>query len=373
MKRKLLAVAVSLTMALTMAACGSTEEVPVGNMDVSTSVENSEASISGDATITPTPAPTVEPTMQPTEAPHEHNYVATIIEESTCTKSGTTKYTCECGDTYEEHPNMLEHQINENEWIYNNDATYEANGTEYASCLICGNVVSVREAEGTKLVAPTPEPTPIPEGLDTSIGDNLSFDGTITSPNGATLNKLASFNEAGLYNPKMEFVDNYEWLGYYNNNDPNDLQALAIKDGWYDNMDAMCYALWGTNDRSQMGETYFYWNDLISFKYGAYGGVGDFELERHPELGYYTMSINFDMSQNVVKFTPEDHRSVLLSLCAMISSTPIELEDAIYRDSFAKGDPFIAEENNWSTIGDCEVQWAGNTYGSWSYRIRPIQ
>lgn len=42
--------------------------------------------------------PTTEPTPTPTPA-HEHSYTSVVVNP-TCTEKGYTKYTCECGDTY---------------------------------------------------------------------------------------------------------------------------------------------------------------------------------------------------------------------------------------------------------------------------------
>lgn len=42
---------------------------------------------------------------------HEHNYVSSVTKEATCTKTGTTTYTCECGKSYTEEIPVLEHDV----------------------------------------------------------------------------------------------------------------------------------------------------------------------------------------------------------------------------------------------------------------------
>ena len=33
---------------------------------------------------------------------HTHDYAVTVLQEATCVQEGIYRYTCECGDTYEE-------------------------------------------------------------------------------------------------------------------------------------------------------------------------------------------------------------------------------------------------------------------------------
>ena len=143
---------------------------------------------------TPTEAPTSTPTETPTttEAPHEHTYTESITKEATCTEAGEKAFTCECGDTYTEQIEASGHSyevvadsaINATceadgkeadtkcsacadvvsgavipatghsyvDYVYNNDATYEADGTETATC-VCG-LTDTRTASGTKLELP---------------------------------------------------------------------------------------------------------------------------------------------------------------------------------------------------------------------------
>ena len=88
-----------------------------------------------------------ETTPEPTEAPHEHNYAEEITVEATCETDGVKTFTCECGDSYTEAIAATGHVFN---YVYNEDATYLADGTETATCENCDET-DTRTAEGTML------------------------------------------------------------------------------------------------------------------------------------------------------------------------------------------------------------------------------
>lgn len=82
-----------------------------------------------------------------TEA-HEHSYKEAVTTAATCTEEGVKTYTCECGDTYTEAIPATGHSFTN--YVYNEDATYEADGTETAKCDNCDET-DTRTAEGTQL------------------------------------------------------------------------------------------------------------------------------------------------------------------------------------------------------------------------------
>ena len=98
---------------------------------------NGENTAGGNAKTTP----------EPTEAPHEHAYTEEITVEATCETDGEKTFTCECGDSYTEVIAATGHVFN---YVYNEDATYLADGTETATCENC-DVTDTRIAEGTML------------------------------------------------------------------------------------------------------------------------------------------------------------------------------------------------------------------------------
>ena len=87
-----------------------------------------------------------------TKLEHVHSYTPYVSSYPTCTAEGVMTSTCECGDSYTEPINATGHSFGE--YVYNNDATYEADGTETATCSVCG-AKDTRTAAGTKLVQET--------------------------------------------------------------------------------------------------------------------------------------------------------------------------------------------------------------------------
>lgn len=79
---------------------------------------------------------------------HEHKYVEEIIKEAECEKEGLIKYTCRCGDSYEETIPAKGHEFGE--YIYDDNATFIKDGTETAKCVNCGTK-DTRTADGTQL------------------------------------------------------------------------------------------------------------------------------------------------------------------------------------------------------------------------------
>lgn len=107
------------------------------------------------ATEKPTEKPTEPATQKPTEKvtepatqAHTHNYTATVTKQPTCTAEGVKTFRCSCGDSYTEAISAAGHVFGA--YVYNNDATEAADGTETAACTICG-AKDTRTAAGTKI------------------------------------------------------------------------------------------------------------------------------------------------------------------------------------------------------------------------------
>lgn len=181
---------------LMMVACGGKQEVSNTPTNTPSAIETptptpTEAPTSTEAptpTETPTPTPTEKPT--PTPEPHTHSYTASVTKEATCTGKGIKTFSCECGDSYTETIKATGHKYevvadskvfatctnngkesdtkcsvcgdviagavipkishSYGEYVYNNDATYEADGTETAICGNCGNK-DIRTVAGTRI------------------------------------------------------------------------------------------------------------------------------------------------------------------------------------------------------------------------------
>ena len=79
---------------------------------------------------------------------HVHSY-SIDIESPNCVSRGYTAHTCSCGDYYEDnYVDALGHSFAN--YVYNNDATTEADGTETAKCDRCDET-DTRVKVGTKL------------------------------------------------------------------------------------------------------------------------------------------------------------------------------------------------------------------------------
>ncbi len=95
----------------------------------------------------PTEHPAQKPTEPATQA-HAHSYTATVTKQPTCTAEGVKTFRCSCGDSYTETISAAGHIFGA--YVYNNDATEAADGTETAACTICG-AKDTRTAAGTKI------------------------------------------------------------------------------------------------------------------------------------------------------------------------------------------------------------------------------
>lgn len=87
-----------------------------------------------------------------TKIAHVHNYTAVITKAATCAEEGVKTYTCSCGSSYTEAVPVIAHSFGD--YIYNDDATTEKDGTKTATCSVCGATDTVT-AEGTKKTLPS--------------------------------------------------------------------------------------------------------------------------------------------------------------------------------------------------------------------------
>ena len=71
---------------------------------------------------------------------HEHSYSEEVIE-ATCTEGGYTKYTCECGDTYND--NVVEAKGHSyGDWTVVKEATEDEEGLKEKLCSVCNDKVT---------------------------------------------------------------------------------------------------------------------------------------------------------------------------------------------------------------------------------------
>lgn len=102
------------------------------------------------------------------EIGHTHTHIESIITPATCTEPGVVKYTCECGDSYEEDIPVLGHKGVVTKGSV--EPTCTVSGcTEEISCSVCGEVLeksAIIEATGhTEVREGYKEPTCTENGL----------------------------------------------------------------------------------------------------------------------------------------------------------------------------------------------------------------
>ena len=178
-----------------------------------TTVAQTETTVVATTTVAPTTteAPTTTVAPVTTEAPHSHNYTSTVTKTATCTEEGIVTYACSCGSSYTESVPTLSHSFGE--YVYNNDATTENDGTKTATCSVCGTSDTI-VAEGTKVEGTTYPPLPTescPYPVNTIIDNG---DGTYSM----------YYVDTGLTMDKYGISD-----GFVGNNAGNDFQTFCNK------------------------------------------------------------------------------------------------------------------------------------------------
>lgn len=138
-------------------SCGDsyTETIPAAGHVFGAYVYNNNATEAADGTETA--ACTIcgakdTRTAAGTKIAHVHNYTAAVTKAATCAEEGVKTYTCSCGSSYTEAVPVIAHSFGE--YVYNDDATTEKDGTKTAICSICGKTDTVT-AEGTKKTLPS--------------------------------------------------------------------------------------------------------------------------------------------------------------------------------------------------------------------------
>lgn len=185
--------------------------------------------------------------------------------------------------------------------------------------------------------------------VNTTLGNDLAYKESIVSNNGVDIPVLNKFNAAGL-NPDCANNDGMQdWFGYV-----GDTNAPG-----YVNVTACAEAMNELTEALEISGGFLPQQDHISFSFTDVNTeTGDLELRRDFENGYYTIGINYDMSDSESFYPTEDGKDVLTLLCSVVSSTPSELAEFIYEESFVT-EEYMTSETEWVAVGDCLVQWGG--------------
>ena len=204
------------------------------------------------------------------------------------------------------------------------------------------------------------------EEVDTSLGSDLAYVESIVTDSGVEIPVLNKFNEAGL-DPDCAEGDadgDMDWFGYAGDEDAPG----------YANVEACATAMNDLTAALGIDGGFLPQQEHISFSFtDQYASLGDLELRRDFESGYYTIGINYDMSDSEQLYSVEAGKEVLTLLCSIVSSTPAELAEFLYNESFVN-EECLTSETTWVTVGDCQVQWGGyngNELDMLVYRVRP--
>ena len=152
MKKRLIAILLSLVLTITLlSGCSENSESDV-KVDTNVNVETNVNVNTGDIdTGNINTGDIDEGNIDEGDfTKHEHAYTESTTTEATCEADGVKTFTCDCGESYTEAIEAAGHNFAE--YISNSDATYLADGTETATC-VCG-LTDTRTAEGSKLELP---------------------------------------------------------------------------------------------------------------------------------------------------------------------------------------------------------------------------
>lgn len=143
-----------------------------------------------------------------TKIAHVHNYTAAVTKAATCAEEGVKTYTCSCGSSYTEAVPVIAHSFGD--YIYNDDATTEKDGTKTATCSVCGATDTVT-AEGTNKTLPSwyDEHPEIPLNVATGGQRDGSLEAYFTSGSGFDWTAAAQGCDKFGYSSNFEFIGEY--------------------------------------------------------------------------------------------------------------------------------------------------------------------
>ncbi len=263
-----------------------------------------------------------------TETIAQEDNIETIVAESEAAGNGETE------DPIEEQtvnqPNAQPEEQGDND----NQGTKATTATEQETA-----------AELESIGSSSSQP---PDNVDTTLGDDLTYEESIPSNSGVNIPVLNKFNSAGL-NPDCANDDMQDWFGYVGDSDsPGYVNVTVYADAMNELTEAM-----------NITGGFLPQQEYISFSFtDIYASTSDLKLRRDFENGYYTIGINYDMSDSESFYPVEDGKDALTLLCSVISSTPSELSEFLYQESFVVEESMTSEDT-WVAVGDCLVQWGG--------------
>ena len=218
-----------------------------------------------------------------------------------------------------------------------------ASSTSESSTSETSTSVTSTSAEPTTSESSTTPSTPVDNSSSTPstpAGEQITQGSTGTTSLGTTYPIVSEFNKVGLNPDSVSFgsVDGSS----------NDF-AVAFGQGNRAISDVLGYP--STQIAINVTSTY------ISY--------GDAYITRNPEKGYYTFSYTYDLREE--SDGGASSRAAHQVMLGAITSTPVEVENAMYNDCFVN--PTM---DGWVTIGDCQVRFSYADDTCTVYKIKPL-
>ena len=165
---------------------------------------------------------------------HTHEY-AQIVTQPTCTEKGYTTFTCECGDSYVgNQTNALGHIFNNSDYVSDNNATYEANGTKTAVCSRdnCNETKTIEDVGS--MIAKGLTYTLSLDGLSYSVARGTCSDKVIVLPSTYKSLPVTKIDDYGFYtSSSLESItipESVTTIGNSAFNNCNNLKNVTISD-----------------------------------------------------------------------------------------------------------------------------------------------
>lgn len=327
--KRIVALAISLSMICSLLACGKTENAVALGIESSETEEDAEVDYLGDISTAPDNTEVEDTEVKDSEVIEFPN------DETESTESSEVENTeeVENSESTEKVPETEkpDNGSNGNDSSNNNDSSND------------GDVIVDNSTSESTTV---PETESTDSSTPSTSGGHISWNGpgTYLSNIGVSIPTLGSFNK--------------EALGDYNGfaGDLSTSEGLAAGQTIYDTADTIETTCRNLGIPCDAG--FLVGNNAIEFEFTDYGSMNAFELWRDPSNDRYTLEVNMRLSDGHHVYAGTDlapyARDILLYMCSVVSSTPDTLYAQILED--ITGDICISD-SSWTTVGDCKVQY----------------
>ena len=388
MKKKVLSMAIIMCMALSMAACGSKENVSTNEEVESSSVMETEEDISEEVVSsevateesveseTPTPESTEAPVEEATPEPYTYTELDQIMyaKQTVNIRSIPSADGEKLGSLNLNDEVHVTGQCVEIFWYrieYNGGIGYISNNYLVSEKIVGGNTSNdgnngnnggnETPSSETSTTPPVVNPEPTNPPASSGNGDNLSFSGSVNLPSGLTISTLDEFNGAG-----MDTSAGNSFMGdIYSDIVAQNYETMA------DNFDAF-NSVWPNSAINVTNGEQIWWRSDLSNMSASLElrRCGDHYkiIIRGPHLDNATAE---SMGWNIGNSGHDDAREALTVLLSTISSRPQELQNAIIQTIYTApaGQEPIDTNGNWTSIGDCRIRLGAYDFENGNHEV----